>query len=132
MRVDQITGVRFERGPYLFPSFPGQEGLGVEFLGPGEDMFSAAACPTCMTASGCGRRSWRSGRRCASATATVTSRGSTEALSGPTRLNHRARADARHTRAMPGGDLWSLAVTQRRYKALDLGTSRSVATISDS
>jgi hypothetical protein len=37
VRVDQITGVRFERGPYLFPSFPGQEGLGVEFRGPGED-----------------------------------------------------------------------------------------------
>lgn len=34
VRVDQITGVRFERGPYLFPSFPGQEGLGVVFLGP--------------------------------------------------------------------------------------------------
>jgi hypothetical protein len=35
VRVDQITGVRFERGPYPFPSFPGQEGLGVVFLGPG-------------------------------------------------------------------------------------------------
>ena len=37
VRVDQITGVRFGRGPILFPSFPGQEGLGVQFLGPGED-----------------------------------------------------------------------------------------------
>ena len=37
VRVDQITQVRFGRGPTLFPSFPGQEGLGVEFRGPGED-----------------------------------------------------------------------------------------------
>jgi hypothetical protein len=28
VRADQITGVRFERGPYLYASFPGQEGLG--------------------------------------------------------------------------------------------------------
>jgi hypothetical protein len=25
------------RGPYLFPSFPGREALGVHFLGPGDD-----------------------------------------------------------------------------------------------
>jgi hypothetical protein len=35
VRVDEITGVRFVRGPSLFPSFPGQEVLGVHFLGPG-------------------------------------------------------------------------------------------------
>ena len=35
VRVDEIIGVRFERGPRMFPSFPGQEGLGVHFLGPG-------------------------------------------------------------------------------------------------
>jgi hypothetical protein len=35
VRVDEITGVRFERGPSMFPSFPGQEGLGVHFLRPG-------------------------------------------------------------------------------------------------
>ena len=35
VRVDEITGVRFERGPSMFPSFPGQEVLGVHFLGPG-------------------------------------------------------------------------------------------------
>ena len=29
VRVDEITGVRFERRPSMFPSFPGQEGLGV-------------------------------------------------------------------------------------------------------
>ena len=45
MRVDQIIGVRFERGPYLFPSFPGQEGLGVEFLGPGEDKVFGCGVP---------------------------------------------------------------------------------------
>jgi hypothetical protein len=45
VRVDQITGVRFERGPYLFPSFPGQEGLGVEFLGPGEDKVFGCGVP---------------------------------------------------------------------------------------
>ena len=35
VRVDEITGVRFGRGPY---PFPGREILGVDFLGPdGED-----------------------------------------------------------------------------------------------
>jgi hypothetical protein len=34
VRVDEITGVRFVRGPYPFPSFPGREVLTVEFLGP--------------------------------------------------------------------------------------------------
>ena len=38
VRVDQITGVRFFREPYPFqPHFPGQEVLGVRFLGAGED-----------------------------------------------------------------------------------------------
>ena len=38
VRVDEITGVRFGRGPYPFTSFPGREILGVDFLGPdGED-----------------------------------------------------------------------------------------------
>ena len=37
VRVDQITGVRFVREPYPFPSFPGREVLTVQFLGPGED-----------------------------------------------------------------------------------------------
>ena len=35
VRVDEITGVWFERGTSMFPSFPGQEVLGVHFLGPG-------------------------------------------------------------------------------------------------
>jgi hypothetical protein len=35
VRVDEITGVRFVRAPYPFPSFPGREVLVVEFLGPG-------------------------------------------------------------------------------------------------
>ena len=35
VRVDQITGVRFVRGPYPFPSFRGRQVLTVEFLGPG-------------------------------------------------------------------------------------------------
>ena len=34
MRVDQVTGVRFVRGPYPFPSFPKREVLTVQFLGP--------------------------------------------------------------------------------------------------
>ena len=39
VRVDEITGVRFVRGPYPFqPHFPGHEVLGVDFLGPGADM----------------------------------------------------------------------------------------------
>jgi len=45
VRVDQLTGVRFERGPYPFPSFAGQEGLGVEFLGPGEDKVFGGGVP---------------------------------------------------------------------------------------
>jgi hypothetical protein len=35
VRVDEITGVRFLREPYPFPSFPGRESLTVQFLGPG-------------------------------------------------------------------------------------------------
>jgi hypothetical protein len=34
VRLDEITGIRFGRGPYPFPSFPGREVLTVEFLGP--------------------------------------------------------------------------------------------------
>jgi putative heme iron utilization protein len=37
VRVDEITGVRFVREPYPFPSFSGREVLTVQFLGPGED-----------------------------------------------------------------------------------------------
>src|SRR5215470_17104413 len=42
VRVDEITGVRFVRGPYPFPSFSGREVLVVEFLGP--DGESALGC----------------------------------------------------------------------------------------
>jgi hypothetical protein len=35
VRVDEVTGVRFVRGPYPFPSFPEREVLTVQFLGPG-------------------------------------------------------------------------------------------------
>ena len=42
VRVDEITSVRFVRGPYPFPSFPGREVLTVEFLGPGGE--SALGC----------------------------------------------------------------------------------------
>jgi putative heme iron utilization protein len=35
VRVDEITGVRFVREPYPFPSFLGREVLTVQFLGPG-------------------------------------------------------------------------------------------------
>ena len=45
IRVDKITGVWFERGPSMFPSFPGQEGLGVEFLGPSEDKVFGCGVP---------------------------------------------------------------------------------------
>jgi putative heme iron utilization protein len=37
VRVDEITGVRFVRGPYPFPSFAGRDVLTVQFLGPGGD-----------------------------------------------------------------------------------------------
>jgi hypothetical protein len=33
VRVDKITGVWFKRAPSMFPSFPGEEVLGVYFLG---------------------------------------------------------------------------------------------------
>ena len=42
VRVDEITGVRFGRGPYPFPSFPGRDVLVVQFLGP--DGESALGC----------------------------------------------------------------------------------------
>ena len=42
VRVDQITGVRFVREPYPFPSFRGREVLIVEFRGPGGE--SALGC----------------------------------------------------------------------------------------
>ena len=35
VRVDEVTGVRFARRPSLFPAWPGQEVLSVQFLGPG-------------------------------------------------------------------------------------------------
>jgi hypothetical protein len=35
VRVDEVTGVRFARRPSLFPEWPGQEVLSVQFLGPG-------------------------------------------------------------------------------------------------
>ena len=35
VRVDEITGIRFVREPYPFPSFAGRESLTVQFLGPG-------------------------------------------------------------------------------------------------
>jgi putative heme iron utilization protein len=34
VRVDEITGIRFVREPYPFPSFAGRESLTVQFLGP--------------------------------------------------------------------------------------------------
>jgi len=37
VRIDEVTGVRFAREPYPFPSFAGRESLTVRFLGPGED-----------------------------------------------------------------------------------------------
>jgi hypothetical protein len=42
VRVDEITGVRFVREPYPFPSFRGREVLVVVFLGPGGE--SALGC----------------------------------------------------------------------------------------
>jgi hypothetical protein len=35
VRADEVTGVRFARRPSLFPAWPGQEVLSVQFLGPG-------------------------------------------------------------------------------------------------
>jgi hypothetical protein len=35
LRVDEVTGVRFARRLSLFPAWPGQEVLSVQFLGPG-------------------------------------------------------------------------------------------------
>ena len=35
VQVDKVTGVRFARRPSLFPAWPGQEVLSVQFLGTG-------------------------------------------------------------------------------------------------
>jgi hypothetical protein len=35
VQVDEVAGVRFARRPSLFPAWPGQEVLSVQFLGPG-------------------------------------------------------------------------------------------------
>ena len=83
VRVDEITGVRFVREPYPFPSFPGREVLVVEFLGPAGRACSTVTCTTRITAGGCARRSWTPGRRCANATAAATSPASIRADSGP-------------------------------------------------
>jgi len=34
VRVDEVIGVWFQRGPSMFPEWPAQEVLGVHFLGP--------------------------------------------------------------------------------------------------
>ena len=34
VRVDEVTGIRFVREPYPFPSFAGRESLTVQVLGP--------------------------------------------------------------------------------------------------
>ena len=75
VRVDEITGIRFVREPYPFPSFPGREVLTVQFLGPAGTRCSSATCKSCTTASGCAQRSWRPGGLYASVTATATSPG---------------------------------------------------------
>ena len=78
VRVDEITGVRFVRSPYPFPSFAGRESLTVQFLGPAGRRCSTATCTTCMTGSRCARRNWTPGERYASASVIATSRESTE------------------------------------------------------
>ena len=83
VRVDEITGVRFVREPYPFPSFPGRKVLTVQFLGPTWTRCSPATWTSCTTVSGCARRSWRPGRHCANATATATSHESIKATSWP-------------------------------------------------
>lgn len=44
VRVDEITVVRFGRGPYPFPSFPGREVLTVEFFGPRGEKEDSVGC----------------------------------------------------------------------------------------
>src|SRR5262249_41976345 len=58
---------------------------------------SIATWATCMTASGCARKSWRPGGHCANATATATSRESTKAPSWPRLPDH---GDHRHAKRM--------------------------------
>ena len=71
VRVDEITGVRFVREPYPFPSFPGRESLTVQFHGAGGHTVLHCYVTNCMTASGCVRRSWQPGKHRANATATA-------------------------------------------------------------
>src|SRR6201985_1780798 len=83
VRVDEIPSVRFGREPYPFPSFPGRELLTVGFLGQTGRARLAVGCTTCMTGSGCARRSCGPGGHCASVTATAMSPGSIGADSCP-------------------------------------------------
>jgi hypothetical protein len=98
VRIDEITGVRFVREPYPFSGFPGQEVLTVQFLGPGGDTVLYCFVASCMTASGCTRRSLRPGKHCANATATATSR---ESIEAPSWLRPPERCDHRHATPAP-------------------------------
>ena len=82
--VDEITGVRFFREPYPFqPHFPGQEVLGVRFLGPGEATVLHCYVGDLYDGERMRPRSWRPGGHCANATATATSRESITAPLAP-------------------------------------------------
>src|SRR5579872_2830131 len=83
VRVDQITAVRFVRAPYPFPSFPGREVLTVQLLGPGGDTVLSCYVHELYDGHRMRPRSWRPGKRCASATATAMTRRSIEAPSWP-------------------------------------------------
>ena len=83
VRVDEITGVRFVREPYPFPSFPWAGGP--DSAVPGADVDTVLSCYVheLYDGRGCARRSWRPGWHCANATATATSHESIKAPSWP-------------------------------------------------
>ena len=83
VRVDEVTGVRFVRGPYPFPSFPGREVLTLQFLGPGGESVLYCYVHDLYDGQQMRRKSWTPGGHCANATATATSPGSIGALSWP-------------------------------------------------
>ena len=80
VRVDEITGVRFFRAPYPFqPHFPGQEVLGAQFLGPGEDTVLHCYLGDLYDGERMRPEKLAAWRHCANATATATSRESIKA-----------------------------------------------------
>ncbi len=130
VRVDEITGVRFVCEPYPSPSFPRREVLTVQFLGPDSDTVLSCyvhelydgqrMCPEKLAA-------WRALReRYGNRDESRVDRGTLlPRLPEPSRTSGRMphSCHARRRSTVIGSHSKTL------QKALDLGTSRSAATM---